>query len=166
MVDYSMHLMPTRTATTERALKISGWLTGIYFVIELGIGLYTGSVAVTSDAFRSAKHVNDSPMRLHAGYDRLPMTLCLGSNLAAWPPLVAPQIKQLVDLHNWKIKGSGPLNEAQLVHIAFVKDPVVVGVPARGAQKPLALVIADQSCRDAGKSSRFANAHRPLPKGG
>jgi cobalt-zinc-cadmium efflux system protein len=52
MVDHSMHLMP-RIATTERALKISGWLTGIYFVIELGIGLYTGSVAVTSDAFHT-----------------------------------------------------------------------------------------------------------------
>jgi cobalt-zinc-cadmium efflux system protein len=37
----------------ERALKISGWLTGVYFLIELGIGLYTGSVAVTSDAFHT-----------------------------------------------------------------------------------------------------------------
>ena len=53
MVDHSMHTMPTRTATTERALKISGWLTGTYFVIELGIGLHSGSVAVTSDAFHT-----------------------------------------------------------------------------------------------------------------
>lgn len=36
-----------------RALVISGWLTGIYFFIELGIGLWTGSVAVTSDAFHT-----------------------------------------------------------------------------------------------------------------
>lgn len=35
------------------ALAISGWLTGIYFVIELGIGLWTGSVAVISDAFHT-----------------------------------------------------------------------------------------------------------------
>lgn len=38
---------------TGRALTISAWLTGVYFVIELGIGLYTGSVAVLSDAFHT-----------------------------------------------------------------------------------------------------------------
>ena len=32
---------------------ISGWLTGIYFVVELGIGLWTGSIAVISDAFHT-----------------------------------------------------------------------------------------------------------------
>ena len=36
-----------------RALVISGWLTGIYFGIELGIGIWTGSVAVLSDAFHT-----------------------------------------------------------------------------------------------------------------
>ena len=36
-----------------RALKITSWLTGIYFVIELGIGIYTGSVAVLSDSFHT-----------------------------------------------------------------------------------------------------------------
>ncbi len=36
-----------------RALKITAWLTGIYFVIELGIGIYTGSVAVLSDSFHT-----------------------------------------------------------------------------------------------------------------
>lgn len=34
-------------------MAISAWLTGIYFVIELGIGLWTGSVAVLSDAFHT-----------------------------------------------------------------------------------------------------------------
>jgi cobalt-zinc-cadmium efflux system protein len=37
----------------RRALVISGWLTGTYFVIELGIALWTGSVAVMSDAFHT-----------------------------------------------------------------------------------------------------------------
>lgn len=36
-----------------RALKITGWLTGIYFLIELGLGYYSGSVAVISDAFHT-----------------------------------------------------------------------------------------------------------------
>ncbi len=36
-----------------RALKIVGWLTGIYFLIELGLGFYSGSVAVISDAFHT-----------------------------------------------------------------------------------------------------------------
>ncbi|UWQ00254.1 cation diffusion facilitator family transporter [Aliiroseovarius crassostreae] len=36
-----------------RGLTISAWLTGVYFVIELGIGLWTGSIAVISDAFHT-----------------------------------------------------------------------------------------------------------------
>lgn len=36
-----------------RALVISGWLTGVYFAFELAVGLWTGSVAVTSDAFHT-----------------------------------------------------------------------------------------------------------------
>ena len=40
-------------AANERALKISMWLTGIYFFIELGLGLASGSVAVLSDALHT-----------------------------------------------------------------------------------------------------------------
>ena len=36
-----------------RALKITAWLTGIYFVIELAIGIWTGSVSVLSDAMHT-----------------------------------------------------------------------------------------------------------------
>jgi len=39
--------------STGRALAISGWLTGIYFLVELAIGLWLGSVAVLSDAFHT-----------------------------------------------------------------------------------------------------------------
>ena len=39
--------------TSGRGLVISAWLTGIYFVIELAIGLWTGSIAVISDAFHT-----------------------------------------------------------------------------------------------------------------
>lgn len=35
------------------ALRISAWLTGIYFIVELAIGLWTGSIAVLSDAFHT-----------------------------------------------------------------------------------------------------------------
>ncbi|MEJ8568833.1 cation diffusion facilitator family transporter [Elongatibacter sediminis] len=37
----------------DRAMVISGWLTGIYFLIELAIGLWTGSIAVISDALHT-----------------------------------------------------------------------------------------------------------------
>ena len=37
----------------RRALVISGWLTGLYFLVELAIGLWTGSVAVMPDAFHT-----------------------------------------------------------------------------------------------------------------
>jgi len=40
---HSGHGMPTGDA---RALKITGWLTGVYFVVELAIGYWSGSVAV------------------------------------------------------------------------------------------------------------------------
>ncbi len=36
-----------------RALAVSAWLTGIYFLIELAVGLWTGSVAVISDTFHT-----------------------------------------------------------------------------------------------------------------
>jgi cobalt-zinc-cadmium efflux system protein len=53
MVDHSAHAMPMPGMGNERALRISAWLTGIYFLIELGIGLYSGSIAVISDAFHT-----------------------------------------------------------------------------------------------------------------
>ena len=34
-------------------MAISAWLTGIYFVVEMGIGQWTGSIAVISDAFHT-----------------------------------------------------------------------------------------------------------------
>lgn len=39
--------------SSGKALTISAWLTGIYFVIEIVVGLWTGSVAVISDAFHT-----------------------------------------------------------------------------------------------------------------
>ena len=40
-----------------KALVISGWLTGVYFVIELAVGFWTGSIAVISDAFHTLSAV-------------------------------------------------------------------------------------------------------------
>ncbi|MGK7294647.1 MAG: cation diffusion facilitator family transporter [Candidatus Wenzhouxiangella sp. M2_3B_020] len=34
-------------------MAISAWLTGVYFLIEMAIGLWTGSIAVISDAFHT-----------------------------------------------------------------------------------------------------------------
>ena len=39
MEDHSAHTAIKPTTQNERALKISGWLTGIYFLIEFGIGI-------------------------------------------------------------------------------------------------------------------------------
>jgi cobalt-zinc-cadmium efflux system protein len=36
-----------------RGMAISAWLTGVYFIIEMTIGLWTGSIAVISDAFHT-----------------------------------------------------------------------------------------------------------------
>jgi cobalt-zinc-cadmium efflux system protein len=43
-------MMPTATEKNIRALKIMSILTGVYFIIELGIGIFIGSIAVLSDA--------------------------------------------------------------------------------------------------------------------
>jgi cobalt-zinc-cadmium efflux system protein len=66
MVEHSAHMM-LRLGTNDRALKISAWLTGIYFLIGLGIGLYTGSVAVTSDAFHTFSAVGGVILAFVAG---------------------------------------------------------------------------------------------------
>lgn len=47
---HSGHMPPTGD---RKALIWSGLLTGVYFIIELGLGLWSGSVAVTSDAFHT-----------------------------------------------------------------------------------------------------------------
>lgn len=46
------HQMPSMRSN-NRALKITSWLTGIYFIIELGLGIYSRSVSVMSDAFHT-----------------------------------------------------------------------------------------------------------------
>jgi cobalt-zinc-cadmium efflux system protein len=51
-MSHAHHAMPSGGDHTN-ALKITSWLTGIYFVIELGIGIWTGSVAVISDAMHT-----------------------------------------------------------------------------------------------------------------
>lgn len=62
---HSGHGMPKGDA---RALKITGWLTGVYFVVELSIGYWSGSVAVISDAFHTFSAVGGVLIALVAGY--------------------------------------------------------------------------------------------------
>src|SRR5262245_15365384 len=66
MTDRATHSLHS-VAASDRALKISAWLTGVYFLIELGIGLYTGSVAVTSDAFHTFSAVGGVILAFVAG---------------------------------------------------------------------------------------------------
>ncbi len=52
---------------TGRALTISAWLTGVYFVVELGIGIYTNSISVLSDAFHTFSAVGGVVLAIVAG---------------------------------------------------------------------------------------------------
>ncbi len=52
-MSHAHHMPGPQDGANKRALTISGWLTGVYFAIELGIGIYTGSIAVISDAFHT-----------------------------------------------------------------------------------------------------------------
>lgn len=50
-----------------KALRTTAWLTGIYFIIEIGIGLYTGSIAVISDALHTFSAVGGVLLSMVAG---------------------------------------------------------------------------------------------------
>ena len=50
---HSTHGHAGHMPSSGHGMVISAWLTGIYFVIELAIGLWTGSIAVISDAFHT-----------------------------------------------------------------------------------------------------------------
>lgn len=52
-MSHAQHMVPAEDAGNNRALVIAGWLTGIYFFVEMAVGVWTGSVAVISDAFHT-----------------------------------------------------------------------------------------------------------------
>lgn len=53
----SAHSHVGHMPTSGKALVISTWLRGIYFVVELALGLWTGLIAVLSDAFHTLSAV-------------------------------------------------------------------------------------------------------------
>lgn len=61
---HGTHLIHSKNA---KALKITAWLTGIYFIIELGLGIYSGSIAVISDSFHTFSAVGGVLLALIAG---------------------------------------------------------------------------------------------------
>jgi cobalt-zinc-cadmium efflux system protein len=66
---HSGHMMPTATSVKNiRALKITSVLTGVYFIIELAIGLYSNSIAVLSDSFHTFSAVGGVLLALAAGH--------------------------------------------------------------------------------------------------
>ncbi|MEO3432325.1 cation diffusion facilitator family transporter [Inquilinus sp. CAU 1745] len=67
----------------RRALVISGWLTGTYFIVEFAIGLWTGSVAVTSDAFHTFSAVGGILIALVA--QRLSERRATPTQTFGWP---------------------------------------------------------------------------------
>lgn len=67
MTTHASHTGHLPATSDTRALVITGWLTGIYFVIELGIGLWTGSISVISDAFHTFSAVGGVLIALVAG---------------------------------------------------------------------------------------------------
>lgn len=53
MDSYSGSAHAGHMPTSGRGMTIAAWLTGIYFIIEMAIGVWTGSIAVISDAFHT-----------------------------------------------------------------------------------------------------------------
>jgi len=67
MSSHSGHDMAAMFKDNERALKISAALTGVYFVIEMGLGIVSGSISVISDAFHTFSAVGGVLLALIAG---------------------------------------------------------------------------------------------------
>jgi cobalt-zinc-cadmium efflux system protein len=66
--EHSGHMMPAATSAKNiRALKITAVLTGIYFIIELAIGIFIGSIAVLSDSFHTFSAVGGVLLALAVG---------------------------------------------------------------------------------------------------
>ncbi len=61
------HDMTAMFKDNEKALKISAALTGVYFVIEMGLGIVSGSISVISDAFHTFSAVGGVLLALIAG---------------------------------------------------------------------------------------------------
>ena len=68
MTTPSSHTGHLPATSYSRALVITGWLTGIYFLIELCIGFWTGSISVISDAFHTFSAVGGVLIALVAGH--------------------------------------------------------------------------------------------------
>jgi len=66
-IGHSGHDMGAMFKDNERALKISAALTGIYFIIEMGLGIVSGSISVISDAFHTFSAVGGVLLALIAG---------------------------------------------------------------------------------------------------
>jgi len=64
---HSGHDMAALFKDNEKALKISAALTGIYFLIEMGLGVVSGSISVISDAFHTFSAVGGVLLALIAG---------------------------------------------------------------------------------------------------
>jgi len=61
------HDMSAMLTANERALKISAALTGVYFFVEVALGIASGSIAVLSDAFHTFSAVGGVLLALVAG---------------------------------------------------------------------------------------------------
>jgi len=61
------HDMAAMFKDNEKALKISAALTGVYFLIEMGLGIVSGSISVISDAFHTFSAVGGVLLALIAG---------------------------------------------------------------------------------------------------
>ncbi len=61
------HDMTAMFKNNEKALKISAALTGVYFLIEMGLGIVSGSISVISDAFHTFSAVGGVLLALIAG---------------------------------------------------------------------------------------------------
>lgn len=66
---HSGHMMPSATSAKNiRALKITSLITGVYFIIELAIGLFSNSIAVLSDSFHTFSAVGGVLLALGVGH--------------------------------------------------------------------------------------------------
>ena len=111
----------------------------------------------------AGQHLDDRPMRIHAVDHRLFVEDGQCANFPAWALPVTPKFEQIIDLLDRESKGAGALDEAQLVDVALVENPISVRISSSRTQQACPFVVPDQLCRDARQPCGLTYVHRREP---
>ena len=117
------------------------------------------TIITSASVDQAGQDLNDGAMPLHPVRNGLPVRLGQRADFSTRALLVAPKSEQRIYLLDRKTECAGALDEAQLVDVGVVENPVTLRRPSSGTKQSSNLVVADQLRRNARKASGLCNAH-------